>query len=246
MIEDRAFSGFRDGAGGVFTCGWSVRAAGNMSFTSGETSQSGSNRRQFLAGLGIACTQLVMPHQVHGARIELVDRKYAGRGAETADSAVADTDALLTRERGIAIGVMTADCLPVFIIDPLVPAVAMVHAGWRSTRECIAVKAVGRMCAEFGAQLQSMRCLLGPCIRPCCYEVGGEMKEVFPHSVSVIAGRPRLDIAAENRRQLNRAGIPARNIFDTGRCTHCSGSEFFSYRREGITCGRMMSVIMLL
>jgi polyphenol oxidase len=225
--------------------GVSTRAEGNMSFSSGQTAHSAENRQRFLAGMGIDYRTIVLPHQVHGCRIESVGKEHCGRGSQSSETGLADTDALLTRERNIPIGVQTADCLPIVIFDPGTPAVAIVHAGWRSTRECIVQKTVQRLCDEFKANPQDMRGCLGPAIRPCCYEVGPELAEIFPYSVRNVGNSLRLDLAAENLRQLQAAGMQKKNIFDTGFCTCCRSDAFFSYRREGISCGRMLSVIML-
>jgi copper oxidase (laccase) domain-containing protein len=120
-----------------------------MSFSSGETAAALGNRARFLAPLCIGPRDLVMPKQVHGSRIQLCDNTHRGMGASHAAPGIADTDALVTRERGLAIGVMTADCMPVFIFDPQTPAVAIAHAGWRSTAARICALTVERMRGEF-------------------------------------------------------------------------------------------------
>jgi polyphenol oxidase len=216
-----------------------------MSFSSGETACAGENRRRFLAEMGIDHRSMVMPRQVHGCRIELAGKEHRGRGALSSETGLPDTDALLTREPGLPIGVLTADCLPVFIFDPGTPSVALCHAGWRSTRERICAKTVERMQKEFGAKPRDMRCFFGPGIRPCCYTVGEDLAGIFPRATRREAGALRLDLAAENLSQLGEAGVAPDHILDTGNCTFCSGDTFFSYRREGVSCGRMLSVIML-
>jgi polyphenol oxidase len=220
-------------------------ADGNMSFSAGGTAASRENRRSFCGRLGIDYRSLVLPRQVHGSRIEIVKKNQLGAGAESAETGLPDTDAVVTAQKRLPIGVMTADCLPVLIADTAMPLIAAVHAGWRSTREHIAAQTVERMCREFGAKPHSLRCFFGPAIRQCCYAVGDEMAQVFPHSVRRTDGGLRLDLAAENASQLCDAGVRKENISDSGFCTYCSGDAFFSYRKTGAACGRMIAVIML-
>jgi polyphenol oxidase len=219
-------------------------ADGNMSFTTGDTSQTAQNRERFLGGLAIDHRALVLPRQVHGVRIAVAGREHRGRGALSAETALDGTDALVTKECGLPLGVQTADCLPVFVFDPRTPSAGIVHAGWRGTRERIAAKTVELMAKEFGADPRHMRCVFGPAIRQCCYEVGEDLAGFFPRSVIRDARGLRFDLCKENRLQLTEAGIPAENISDCRVCT-CCNADLFSFRREGAACGRLLSVIML-
>ena len=223
--------------------GFSGRADGNMSLKTGDVSSSGPDRSRFLSSLGIDRSCLVLPIQVHSAAVAVVGSAHKGRGADSAVTGIADTDALITAERGVCVGVQTADCLPLLIHDPVTGAVAAVHAGWRSTAGRIAALAVGRLASEFGSRPRDLRCLLGPSIGPCCYAVGEEFASTFPRSVERRGGRLYLDLAGENLRQLMDSGVAADNIGAPRACTCCS-KGFFSFRRDGASCGRMLSVIM--
>lgn len=155
-------------------------------------------------------------------------------------------DALISGETGIAIGIRTADCVPLLLLDTERRAVGAVHAGWRGTAARIVARAVERLSAEFGSEPQNIYAALGPCIRACCYEVGEAVAAQF-ESAGVVDrgpnGKHRVDLAEANRRQLESAGLLSAHIFDAGLCTACLGEQFFSYRREPENPGRMLAAI---
>jgi YfiH family protein len=159
-------------------------------------------------------------------------------------------DGLITDEVGKSIGVRTADCVPILLLDCRRRAVGAVHAGWRGTVQRVALHAVERMRADFLSDPRDLYAAIGPCIRDCCYEVGSEVAErfaeLFPErsSVLVLDGEKRkICLPEANRQQLHLAGIPVEQIFDCGLCTACESSQFFSHRREPLNPGRMNAAI---
>ena len=147
-------------------------------------------------------------------------------------------DALLENEPGNTIAVKTADCLPLLLADGRLRAVAAVHAGWRGTASCIAQAAVQAMRDHFGTRPEDLHAAIGPGIGACCYEVGPEVMERFGGQ-----GRGRLDLEAENRRQLEESGVTAELIYASHLCTMCRADEFHSYRRDREAAGRLYSFI---
>jgi YfiH family protein len=147
-------------------------------------------------------------------------------------------DALVTNHPGVAVSVRTADCYPILLVDTRCRAVAAIHAGWRGTVTHIVDKALEEMHAQFGTSLTDVYAAIGPGIGVCCYEVGEEVASQFG-----IAGRTHLDLALENRKQLEAAGVAPQNIEALGVCTFCDAKRFFSYRREKERAGRMTSYI---
>lgn len=224
---------------------YSELSDGNMSLTHGATDAGAENRRRFCAAAGIDIGSLVVPRQVHGERIVRVGGEDRAHGALQAQSAVADTDALICNEPGVACCVQTADCLAVFLYDPGSRSVGIVHAGWRSTRLQLAAKTVRMMGDAFGAAAQDICAWFGPCLGPCCYEVGEEFAGYFPQEVSRGRGTLHFDIAAANRRQLLACGVPTGQIVSAGPCTACQAQRFFSHRRQAAAAGRMLSVIQI-
>jgi YfiH family protein len=149
-------------------------------------------------------------------------------------------DALITNRPGLAISIRTADCYPILLADPQRRAVAAIHAGWRGTAAQIVRKTLEEMATEFGTDPRAVSAAIGPGIGACCYEVGEEVARQFG-----VEGRTHLDLASENRKQLEAAGVPPQNIEVLGVCTFCDAEHFFSYRREKEKAGRMTSFIML-
>lgn len=155
-------------------------------------------------------------------------------------------DALITDETGRSIGVRTADCVPILLLDAKNRALAAVHAGWRGTAAGVVRRAIERMGTEFGTDAGDVYAAVGPSIRACCYEVGPEVAEQFDAAVrrrSAQDGRHRVDLAQANRQQMEAAGVQAERIFDCGLCTMCESTQFFSYRREPGNPGRMTAAI---
>jgi YfiH family protein len=223
----------------------SSKRPANMSLAYGDTRHSLANRRTFLERHKIDPGNLVCAEQVHGNRVAVIEAADRGRGAFDYASAIAQTDALLTNQREIALSVFTADCVPVFLFAPQASCIAAIHAGWRSTKERIAVLSLQCMGKHFAAHPGDVRVGFGACIRGCCYEVGAEFREYFPDCLQERAGRTYLDLVSVNAAQLIEAGVIPEHITDAGVCTACNVEEFFSYRKEGRACGRMMSLIMM-
>jgi len=155
-------------------------------------------------------------------------------------------DALIGEEEDRLLGVRTADCGAVLLVDPPIRAVAAVHAGWRGAAAEIVGQTVRRMIFEYGCRPERMEALIGPCIGAGRYEVGEEVAEKFdPAYIRRPDGAPRpfLDLAGANRAQLLAEGLPTENIVSAGMCTHRREELFFSHRRDGAAAGRMLSVI---
>ena len=216
-----------------------------MSLFYGDTTDALKSRKNFLKDLGIEHEDLVCARQVHGSQIKYVQEKDKGRGALSYDSSLADTDALITDKKNLPLAIFTADCLSIFLYDPVTPAIGLVHAGWLSTKENITIKTIKLMEKEFNTPVKDLYVGFGPAIRDCCYEVEKEFNNFFPNDLIERSGHYYLDLVKINKKQVLGLGIKDTNIFDSKICTSCQNEEFFSYRREGKGCGRMISVIML-
>ena len=172
-------------------------------------------------------------HQIHSASVIVNHGKPARRESG---------DALIENTPGIAIGVKTADCVPILLADPAHRAIAAVHAGWRGTSAFIVQAAIRAMAREFGTRPEDLHAGIGPSIGQCCFEVGPEVAGEF----GVIAPeRVHLDLRAMNAKQLEAGGVPAENISVSGACTKCQPGEYHSYRRDREAAGRMISWIRL-
>jgi len=195
---------------------------------------------------GVNPERLVTVNQVHGENIVRVD------GRNFKKTKTVQADAMITNALEMAIGVETADCVPVLLVDPLTHAVGAVHAGWRSTVKRIVQKTVKRMQDEFGSDPDRMIAAIGPTIGPECYEVDepvmGPVRESFSLWKEVASARGSdkwsLDLVKLNKLELVQVGLLEKNIHSLGLCTSCRRDLFYSFRAEGRT-GRILSVIMI-
>ena len=242
----------------------------NLGFTDWDTREHVlENRRRFQSALGATDLTLVTLKQFHSDVIHVFDTPPAdpcrGLPARAGDASAA-------RKPGLLLGVQTADCVPILLVDPATRAVAAVHAGWRGTLQRIVTKTIGRMQMELGTKPADLLAALGPSIGGCCYEVGTEVACAFhaqfpnasewfdelrtgdePNPLQWLDMKPPghqpppkgvlLDLRKANCGQLLEAGLREKNIFTSNLCTACRRDLLFSYRKEAALSGRLLSVI---
>lgn len=198
------------------------------------------SRADFIESLGLDLSKLFLVKQVHGESIVRVTPKTSSTGAMMADG-------LITNVPGAVIGVLTADCLPVFLWDSKSQAVGVAHSGWRGALHGIAPKMVAAFQQNFGSRARDIQIAFGPCIRPAAYEVGEEFDAMFPgfYQASAVEKKGFFDLAGYVRKSLLEAGIAPDQIEDAGYCTFKDNQFFYSYRRENQTNERILSVISL-
>lgn len=185
--------------------GFSTRLGGNSSFVPSRASgrardlnlgnvawdtalKVSENRRRWLACLHAKDMQLVLNRQFHSDLIRTVDHTLG-------PASLPKGDGLITRQPGLLLGILSADCLPILIVDARQRVVTALHCGWRGTVRRLAQKAVGRMQMMFGSQPADLRVAIGPGIRSCCYVVGAEVLDEFagqfPYADSLFRTRSR-------------------------------------------------------
>lgn len=216
----------------------------SIDFARGSTIQKegGCNAQQknFLAAqLGFVPSLLVDVQQVHGRRVILATEEFTRRNDFSEEA-----DGLVTNLSNASLVIRTADCLPVFMYDTKRKCLGLLHAGWRGSHQNIIQQSVSIMRQNFHAETKDLKVALGPAIRACCYQVGGEFRDYFPQEIVYRNQDVYLDLPRVNKRQLIELGVLEENIFDCGLCT-CCDKRFFSYRREGKSAGRMISLMML-
>jgi YfiH family protein len=200
------------------------------------------------------------PGETREAARERVSRALAGRGRllllkQVHGCAVAhapwedrpEADCATAGSAGLVLGIETADCLPVLLVDPGRRTVAAAHAGWRGTARGAAREAL-RALVESGSRPRDVLAALGPGIGPCCYEVGDDVREAFGSAGAAFfasgpRGRAHLDVRAANRAQLLAEGVLADHIAAVEECTACRRDLYHSYRRDGRAAGRMINFV---
>jgi polyphenol oxidase len=228
----------------------SSRDYGNMALHTGDfPAQVIANRKRFLTSLGLGLDNLVVGEQTHSTTIQVISRQEIGSGALLQQTALPKTDALITRERNVVLGIFTADCLPIFIYDPKTPAIAVIHAGWRGTIAKIVRLTMDKMIHDFQTDPGNCRVAIGPSICPACFtvslEVANAFYEVNPEVVNQAESGYQVDLSDFNFRLLQASGVKPQNIVIADLCTGCHNENFFSYRIEKGTLGRMMGIIAL-
>ena len=236
----------------------------NLGFTEWDARENvQKNRKLFQSALNANDLTLVSLKQFHSDVV---------CGFSAAPGEPRSADASITNTPNLLLGIQTADCVPILLLDPKKRAVAAVHAGWRGTLRRIVEKTIGRMKMEFKTDPSDLLAAIGPAIGGCCYEVGTEVAAAFhsqfanapewfdelrtgdePNPLQWLNQFPpghqpppknvRLDLRKANRAQLQAAGLRSQNIFVSDLCTACHPDLLFSYRKQGSESGRMMSVI---
>ena len=179
--------------------------------------------------------------QIHSASVIDVDN---GTGATSEKPP--EADALVSAHRGVALGIFTADCVPIFILDLATPAIGIAHAGWRGTFARIAVNTLAQMKASFGTVATNCQIHLGPSIQKCCYTVSTELLDQFAERFgSTVHDGTNLSLQDANVNQLVETGLSATSISISPFCTACRTDLFYSHRAEDGRTGRMLSFIQL-
>lgn len=217
-------------------------AEGDVSYVTGPDGDTvRENRRYWGDRIGIDWRRIATAQQCHGDRVRVVGVTDAGRGADSASDGFPNCDALITREPGIPLLVVAADCVPILLYDPVQRAIGAVHSGWRGTVAGIIMRTVEAMRDELGSRPTNLLVGLGPSIGPCCYEVGPEVIAAWealgvdPQRQAVLSRQPRpyFDLWAANELALAAVGVPAANVERAGLCTRCHADHYFS-RRAGV------------
>ena len=197
---------------------------------------------------------VIQGHQVHGSRIAVIDRPDLTR------EDLEGYDAFICKLPGMAIGVRTADCVPILLYDPVRRVIAAVHSGWKGTVLKIAKKTITLMESDFGCKPSDISVTIGPAIGPDSFQVGEEVVEKFRDAGfpmpqvwsyrgsgdgSPMSGGHHIDLFRANEWILEQCGVLSGNIqvFEIDTYTDLS---FFSARREGASCGRNINAIKLI
>ncbi|MGV9736520.1 peptidoglycan editing factor PgeF [Rhodococcus aetherivorans] len=196
-----------------------------------------ANRRRLAAAIGQPYERLVWMEQIHSRNVTVVDGPV--------DGPVPATDALVTREPGLALVTLSADCVPVLLSDEEAGVIAAVHAGRIGARVGIVPRVLDTM-VELGAHRERIGAFLGPAASGRRYEVPASMQaDVEAHlpgsATRTVRGTPGLDLRAGLRRQLRAHGVVA--VAEDPRCT-IEDPTLFSHRRQAPT-GRLAAVIWL-
>jgi len=204
------------------------------------------NMRIFCSALDIDANTVVSAKQIHSTDVMVVTPENAGlEGVEC--------DGFVTKDKGIALCVKIADCVPILFCDKENGVIGACHAGWRGTAGGIAPVTVEKM-LSLGAEVENIQVAIGPCIHPCCYEVGGDFYEQVSslrgedfakRHIKSVDNRMYANLTEMNKELLIDAGINEDSISISDKCTCCEPDLFHSHRATGGIRGTMAAVISL-
>jgi purine-nucleoside/S-methyl-5'-thioadenosine phosphorylase / adenosine deaminase len=237
LESDGFFVACTERTGGVSTASF---ASLNLGLRSGDDVEAvAENRRRVIGALEIepfACVR-----QQHGPRVVRAGPARKGAGFLDPDEALGDADGIVTASKGVAIAVLTADCVPIALADPATGRLSVVHAGWRGVSAGI-VRAALHAFASPG----DVRAMIGPAIGPDHYEVGEDIALAVSAATergavtSRVGSSLRLDLPSTVGRILREAGVT--KVERAEECTACLPKRFFSHRRDGEGTGRQAMI----
>jgi YfiH family protein len=222
----------------------------NFSIREGDEEDRVARNWEILGGaFQISPSQFFMISQIHGDKVFVAD-SLMDKGPLPLP---VQCDAVITASKRVAIGIKTADCVPILLADRVRRVIGAVHAGWRGTSLNIAAKSIQVMTERFSSRPGDILAAIGPAVGPCCYQVDekvfssskGERDWESSFQRCEEDGRWMLDLPLANRMQMLKMGLPPENISFMGICTSCRTDLFFSHRAEKGVTGRQLNFIVL-
>ena len=248
--------GFSTRLGGVST---GVFESMNLGFNRGDDDENvRENFRRFSQAIGIDYNRLCFSHQTHTTNIRVVTEADAGNGIHK-PLPYHDVDGIVTNVKNLPLVTFYADCVPLFLYDPVEQVIALSHSGWRGTVGRIGKLTVEKMETEFGSKPANIIACIGPSICRDCYEVSQDVADEFRKSYGQDANRLirksvfnpdddskyMLDLWEACRLNFIEAGVLPENIEVTEHCTRCECDRFFSHRIMGVKRGSLAAFLSL-
>lgn len=194
------------------------------------------NRARFIRSLSINEDQIAYTDQVHSANVEIVTK--AGIYAET--------DALITVRKNLFLVIQTADCFPLFVVDPGTNIIAAIHAGWRGALQGVIENTLKTMETKLNVNPDNLFVAVGPGLQQECFEIQSDVYDQIENKYLKIHSdetKRFLDLKNLIIDKLLQSGLNRKHIYDSGRCTKCEKESFYSFRRDKNKSGRMMGII---
>ncbi|OGC84376.1 MAG: hypothetical protein A2W07_08095 [candidate division Zixibacteria bacterium RBG_16_43_9] len=182
--------------------------------------------------------RVVIPKQVHQVQVLSFKEKMQEKIIQM------EGDALLTDQDNLFLIIQVADCLPVFLADPVTEIVGLAHIGWRGALSGIAEEVIQKSKINFKSKPADLNLVLGPSIGKCCYKISGSLAVLFDEKyVDKRGTKNYLDLGHFVKDEFLKAGVKEENIFVSGECTFCGDQRYQSYRKDKEKAGRMIAFI---
>lgn len=227
----------------------------NLSFTRGDEPEYVlENYRRITNALKVDYDSLVLSHQTHTTNIRVVTKADRGKGL-TQERDFEEIDGLITNEPEVTLVTFYADCVPLFLVDPVHKAIGLSHAGWRGTVNQIGNKTLALMHQNYGTMPEDVIAAIGPSICVDCYEVSKEVVNEFQEklgeeitkacSYQKDKDKYQLDLWKANQFILQKAGVKEENISISNICTCCNPTLLFSHRASKGLRGNLAAFLSL-
>ena len=251
-------------AAGMVVHGFSTRLGGvsegiyssmNVSFTRGDQEEAvRENYRRLGAAVGFSCENLVCSDQTHTTNLRVATEEDRGKGF-TRRKDYTDVDGLVTNVPGLVLATFYADCVPLYLVDPVRRCIGLSHAGWRGTAGKIGKKTAELMTEQYGSRPEDLLAAIGPSICQSCYEVSEDVIEKFREAFDERfhtelfyekgGGKYQLNLWRANELAFLEAGLRPENIAVTDVCTCCNPALLFSHRASKGRRGNLGAFLML-
>jgi len=195
-----------------------------------------NNRDDFIASFKFDAEKVIFPQQTHSSNVKVIGESKNYR----------KTDGLISITKNYGIGILIADCTPVFLFGAKSSHCGVIHSGWRGAANCITTNALEKFIG-LGNKPIDIKAVLGPSIQRCCFEIGKDVSQFFSSKNLFSKNKSKfyLDLKSVIYEELISAGLSVKNIYKDSHCTFCNDEKFFSYRREGLSAGRMVAIMKL-
>ena len=192
------------------------------------------NCDSFISSLKIDPSKVVFPEQTHSSNVEIIRKSKLYN----------DTDGLISTTHDYGLGLLVADCSPVFLFGIKSNHFGVIHSGWRGTANKITTNALKRF-VSLGNASCDIKAVIGPSIKKCCFEISSDISNLFSRKnlYPKNSSKFNLDLKNEIYDEIIRFGLSAKNIFCDHHCTFCDHDKFFSFRRDGLSAGRMVAIM---
>ena len=222
----------------------------NLGFGSGDQlSQVEANRAAVARAFDLEPHLLLTVNQVHGSEILVIDQP----NPDVSHFQRVESDAIITNQRNILIGILVADCFPIILYDKKKHVAGVIHLGWRGMAAGLLGRTVQAMREIFACQPTDLCAAVGPGIAAHSYEVDRPVRDAFRQgsgqwqriATEVSLGHWQLDLQKSCLLQLDAAGIERSAVDIVEECTCCHKETLFSYRRDQGRTGRQMGFTLL-
>ncbi|MDD3252331.1 MAG: peptidoglycan editing factor PgeF [Lachnospiraceae bacterium] len=212
------------------------------------------NYRRMADILGVEMERMVLSWQTHTTNVRVVTEADAGKGI-VRERDYRDVDGMITDVPGITLVTFYADCVPLYLLDPVHRAIGLSHSGWRGTVNRMGQVTLAAMAREYGTRPEDVIACIGPSICQDCFEVGEEVVAEFAAEFDARChaelfyrkenGKYQLDLWRANQLVFLEAGVPEAQIHTTDICTRCNPELLFSHRKAGTERGNLSAFLCL-